>query len=201
MNLADKILDRARRHGKGWVFTPSHLLDLGSRAAIDQALHRLVQQGSIRRVAWGVYDLPAAHPVLGPLTPNPDAVAKAVAESSGHKLQITPAHAANLLGVSTQVPAKLVYLTDGSSRKVKFGNQVLQFKHASPRAMLGTGRLSGVVLQALQAVKSSDYRDQAIRHLRDSLDPSVKSDLKRLAPKAPPALQPLIAAVLYKPGL
>lgn len=195
MNMADKILNRARGHGKGWVFAPAQLLDLGTRAAVDQALHRLARQGSLRRLARGLYDLPAMHPVLGLLAPNPDHVAQAVAESSGERLQITPAHAANLLGVSTQVPAKLVYLTDGRSRKLKVGSQVLQFKHASPRTMLGTGRPAGVAYQALRAVRHSSQRDAAVRQLRDSLDASVKKDLQRLAAKAPSALQPLIEAI------
>lgn len=122
---------------KTGFLTPRHLLVLGNRAAIDQALHRLVHQGVVRRVARGLYDIPIDHPTLGQLTPSADAVAKAVAESSGHQLQITPARAANLLGLSTQVPARLVYLTDGSSRQLKIGNQILQLKHASRRTMLG----------------------------------------------------------------
>lgn len=195
MNIADKILNRARGHGKGWVFTPRHLDDIGSRAAIDQALHRLTQQGCIRRIARGVYDLPAIHPIFGPLTPNPDTVAKAVAEASGHKLQVTPARAANLLGVSTQVPAKPLYLTDGRSRKVKVGNQILYLKHASDRMMLGTGRPAGIAYQAIRSLKDSDHQDRAVQHLNTNLALSVKNDLKRLAPKAPPALKSLIADV------
>ncbi|MGA2436093.1 MAG: DUF6088 family protein [Bryobacteraceae bacterium] len=195
MNLADKILNRARGHGRDWVFTPRHLADLGSRAAIDQALHRLVQQGSVQRAARGVYCVPAVHPVLGPLSPSPDAVAKAVAEASGYKLQVTPARAANLFGLSTQVPAKLTYLTDGRSRKLRIGSQVVQFKHASPRTLLGTGRPAGVAYQALRAVRDSSHRDQAVRQLHGLLDSSTKSELKRLAPKAPASLQSLIAEV------
>jgi predicted transcriptional regulator of viral defense system len=193
--LTDKILAYARSHGKNWVFTPRHLLALGNRAAVDQALHRLVHQGVVRRVARGLYDIPVDHPTLGQLTPSADAVAKAVAESSGHQLQITPARAANLLGLSTQVPARLVYLTDGSSRQLKIGNQILQLKHASRRTMLGAGRPVGVAYQALRSVKNSSDPDRALRHLHQNLDPSVKSDLRRLASKAPASIKPLIAVV------
>ena len=132
-NLARRILSYAKSRGKGWVFTPKHLLALSNRAAIDQSLHRLVQQGLIRRIARGIYDIPVVHPTFGPLSPTADAIAKAVADASGYTLQVSPARAANLLGLSTQVPAKLVYLTDGSSRQLKVGNQVLQLRHASRR--------------------------------------------------------------------
>jgi len=113
--------------------------DVGARAATDQALGRLVRDGSIRRLARGLYDLPQVHPILGLLSPNPDAVAAAAAEQVGHRLQISPARAANALGLSSQVPAKMVYLTDGSSRKIKVGQQVIYLKHAGPRALLGAG--------------------------------------------------------------
>lgn len=195
MNLADRILSYARSRGKGWVFTPKHLLALSNRAAIDQSLHRLVQQGLIRRIARGIYDIPVVHPTFGQLSPNADAIVQAVADASGSKLQISPARAANLLGLSTQVPAKLVYLTDGSSRQLKVGNQILQLKHASRRTLLGAGRPAGVAYQALRSVRNSDDPDRALRHLHKNLGPSVKKDLKRLASDAPASIRPLIAAV------
>ena len=60
------------------MFTPTQFLDLGSRAAVDQALSRLAQAGTIRRLALGVYDYPKRHPMLGPLSPSADTVAKAL---------------------------------------------------------------------------------------------------------------------------
>ena len=194
-NLADRVLGYAKSRGKGWVFTPKHLLALSNRAAIDQSLHRLVQQGLIRRIARGIYDIPVVHPTFGQLSPNADAIVKAVADASGSQLQVSPARAANLLGLSTQVPAKLVYLTDGSSRQLKVGNQVLQLKHASRKMLLGAGRPAGVAYQALRSVRNSDNPDRALLHLHRNLDASVKKDLKRLAADAPASIRPLIAAV------
>ena len=114
---------------------------------------------------------------------------------SGYTLQVSPARAANLLGLSTQVPAKLVYLTDGSSRQLKVGNQVLQLRHASRKTLLGAGRPAGVAYQALRSVRNSDDPTRALSHLHKNLDASVKKDLRRLAPKAPASIKPLIAAV------
>jgi hypothetical protein len=177
------------------VFSAKHLSDLGDRAAIDQALSRLAKNGRIRRLARGLYDLPKIHPVLGPLSPNPDAVALTAAEQAGHRLQISPARAANVFGLSSQVPAKTVYLTDGSSRRIKIGNQVVYLKHAGPRALLGAGTQAGAALQALRAIGKDHVSDSVVRHLRDNLPPDAKSDLRKLMYKAPQWTAPVIEAI------
>jgi predicted transcriptional regulator of viral defense system len=193
--IADRTLARAKRHGAGWVFSAKHLSDLGTRAAVDQALSRLVKDGNIRRLARGLYDLPQVHPVLGLLSPNPDAVASAAAEQAGHRLQISPARAANALGLSSQVPAKMVYLTDGSSRKIRVGKQVIYLKHAGPRALLGAGTKAGVALQALRAVGKDNLTDGVVRHLRNNLPPDTKVGLRKLMHKAPQWTAPVIDAI------
>ena len=195
ITVADKILARAKRHGAGWVFSAKHMSDVGARAATDQALGRLVRDGSIRRLARGLYDLPQVHPILGLLSPNPDAVAAAAAEQVGHRLQISPARAANALGLSSQVPAKMVYLTDGSSRKIKVGQQVIYLKHAGPRALLGAGTKAGVALQALRAVGKDHVSPGVVRHLRENLPPDAKVGLRKLMHKAPQWEAPVIAAI------
>src|SRR5262249_2321012 len=114
-SIDSRILARINRWGRGSVFVPSHFLDLGSREAVDLALHRLARKGTIRRLARGVYDFPKEHPVLGVLGPSADAVARALAGRDRTRLQPAGAYAANILGLSEQVPAKAVFLTDGPS--------------------------------------------------------------------------------------
>jgi hypothetical protein len=198
-SVADKILARVKRHGAGRVFTARHLADLASRPAVDQALSRLVKENSIRRIAWGLYDIPQVHPVLGPLTPNPDSIAAAAAEQAGHKLQVSPARAANLLGVSSQVPAKLVYLTDGSSREIRLGRQVIRFKHAGPRNFLGAGTKAGVALQALRSLGRNNVTPDVVNHLRNSLPNDAKTDLRKLSRSAPQWTVPIIDAITANP--
>jgi hypothetical protein len=84
----------------------------------------LTKAGKIRRIARGLYDVPKTHPTLGTLSPDPDAIARAIAAQTGYRLQPTPARAANVLGLSSQIPAQVVYLIDGSSRKITVGNQI-----------------------------------------------------------------------------
>ncbi|HUG66135.1 MAG TPA: DUF6088 family protein [Pirellulaceae bacterium] len=117
--IVKRLLKRIRGGGRGSVFVPSQFLDLGNRAAIDKALSRLAAEGTIRRLARGVYDYPKTHPKIGLLSPAPDAIAKAIAGRDQTTLQPTGAYAANLLGLSEQVPARIVYLTDGTARSIR----------------------------------------------------------------------------------
>jgi hypothetical protein len=158
-------------------------------------LSRLTKAGKIRRVSRGVYDIPQNHPALGVLSPDPDVVARAIAEQAGYRLQPTPAHAANVLGLSSQVPAKIVYLIDGSSRKIAVGNQIIQFKHAGPKALLGAGTPAGVALQAIRAFGPDHLRAGLIRQLRQSLPSDARTGLKKLAHHAPQWMASAIDAV------
>ena len=101
-------MKRARSAGRGGVFTPSDFLDVAGRAAVDQALSRLVKSGTLRRLTRGLYDYPKVHPKLGALSPTPDDVAQALARETGSHVQIAGARAANALGLSTQMPATYV---------------------------------------------------------------------------------------------
>ena len=193
-DLTQNILARLKGT-PGVVFTPKSFGDLGYRAAVDQALSRLTKSGEIRRISRGVYDVAKNHPTLGPLSPDPDAVARAIADQSGYRLQPTPARAANALGLSSQVPAQIVYLIDGSSRKIKVGNQIIQFKHAGPRALLGAGTPEGVALQAIRAFGPDHLTDSVIRQLRQNLPSDAKVGLKKLAHHAPQWMASAIDAV------
>jgi hypothetical protein len=159
--------------------------DFGNRAAVDQSLSRLAKAGKIRRISRGVYDIPKTHPTLGTLSPDPDAIARSIAAHAGYRLQPTPAHAANVLGLSSQVPAQIVYLIDGSSRKIKVGNQIIHFKHAGPRALLGAGTAAGVALQAMRAFGPDNLTAGIIQRLRRNLPSDAKTGLKDLAHYAP----------------
>jgi len=195
VDLNSRLLRRVKSGAPGAVFTPRTFDDLGNRAAVDQALSRLTKAGKIRRVVRGVYDIPKTHPLLGVLSPDPEAVARSIAAQAGYRLQPTPAHAANALGLSTQVPAKIVYLIDGSSRKITVGNQTIYFKHAGPRALLGAGTSAGVALQAIRAFGPDHLTAGLIHKLKRNLPPDAKAGLKKLARHAPNWMASAIDAV------
>jgi hypothetical protein len=114
---------------------------------------------------------------------------------TGYRLRPTPARAANALGLSSQVPAQIVYLIDGSSRKIKVGNQTIYFKHAGPRALLGAGTPEGVALQAIRAFGPHHLSAAIIQQLRQNLPSDAKTGLKKLAHHAPRWMASAIDAV------
>ena len=140
-SIDSRILAAIHGRGPGSVFVPADFLDLGSREAVDITLHRLARKRTIRRLARGVYDFPKQHPVLGALQPSADAVARALAGRDHTRLQPAGAYAANALGLSEQVPAKVVFLTDGPSRTVKVGPLTIQLRRTTARNMAAAGRL------------------------------------------------------------
>lgn len=176
-SIENKILHRIIRKKKGWVFAPTHFLDLGNRAAVDQALSRLVRSGDIRRLARGLYDYPKKHPDFGKVLPSVDCVAAALAEKDNLKIQPSGAYAANLLGLSDQVPAKVVFLTDGSTRVVQIGNWHIKFKKTTPKNMATAGRVSGLVIQALRYMKQENVDDEIINRLKRKLSIEDKEQL------------------------
>ena len=176
-SIERKILRRIIGKKKGWVFAPSHFFDLGNRASVDQALSRLVRSGDIRRLTRGLYDYPRKHPDFGDVPPSVDRIAAALAEKDNLKIQPSGAYAANLLGLSDQVPARVVFLTDGSSRMVQIGNWNIKLKKTTPKNMATAGRVSGLVIQALRYMKQENIDDMIINKLKRRLSVEDKKQL------------------------
>lgn len=177
--VVNKVINRTRGWGRGSVFTPSMFLDLGSRDAIDKILSRFAQKGVIRRLSWGLYDFPKKHPEIGTLSPSPDAIAKAIAKRDAVKLLPTGAYAANLLGLSTQVPAQITFLTDGASRTVSVGKVKIFLRHTTPKNMAVAGKISGLVIQALKYLGKDSVDTSTIHTLKNKLNNNDKDQLVR----------------------
>lgn len=185
-----RLLKRIRGGGRGSVFVPSQFLDLGTRAAIDKALSRLAADGTIRRLARGVYDYPKTHPKLGLLSPAPDAIAKAIAGRDQTTLQPTGAYAANLLGLSEQVPARIVYLTDGAARSIRIGKMTIQLRQTTQRNMATAGRLSGLIIQAFRYLGKEHISPGRITTLKNRIPLKERRQLLRDLKLAPVWMHP-----------
>lgn len=195
-NLQRQIIYRIRGKGRGWTFSARHFLDLGGRDAIDKALSRLTRQELIRRVGRGIYDYPRISPKLGVLSPSIDAAAREIAIKNDSKLKITGPNAANALGLTTQIPAKIVYLTDGPSRQIKIGNQTIQLKHTSPRVMATAGEESGLVIEALKYVGNENVDQSVIEKIERALSEQDKKELRKHIISAPDWMRPVIAEIV-----
>lgn len=174
------------------VFSPEHFADFGSPDATRQALSRLVKAGKIRRIRRGLYDLPRSHPITGQTSPNITGTVRALMEGSHAQWQFTGAYAANALGLSDQVPAKIIILTNGGPRKLSLGKLTLVFRRAAPRNLLGAGRRAGLVIQALRYLKGSSDLPKHADRLKRVLDSSTKKDLASLNSKLVVWMRPLV---------
>jgi len=176
-SIDKKVINRILGHGKGWVFTPANFSDLGSRDAVASALRRYRKSGLIRQLARGLYDYPRTEPELGMLTPSSDSVARAIAGRDAVRLQPSGAYAANLLGLSPQIPMKIVYLTDGRSKTVQIGEKQIILKRTTPRNMATAGKISGLVIQALRHLGQNHVDEDVIDRLCRRLDADAKKQL------------------------
>jgi hypothetical protein len=195
VSIENKVLKRIRGKGRGSVFKPGDFLDLGSRAAVDQALSRLTRSGTIRRIGRGIYDFPKHHPVFGDLVAPVDAILNAVNPGKAGRLQLSGPAAANMLGLSTQVPARIVYLTDGPSRVIRIGKRRIELQHIASRYFEIKGR-SALVVQAVRYLGKKNIDAAVLRRLQNALSAKDKQQLIRDMRHAPAwiakALQPIM---------
>ena len=148
-SLRDEVLLRVFRHPNG-VWTPGDFVDLAGRDAIDKTLQRLAKSGDLRRIERGLYDLPSFNSLTSRQTvPDYRAVIEAVARRDQARFVIDGMTAANELGLTTAVPAKIEVLVDARLRSISLGTQKIVFKHAAPSRLYWAGRPAMALVQAL----------------------------------------------------
>jgi len=194
-STADRIRRRVQKAGPGTVFHAGQFLELDTRTAVDKALSRLAASGFLRRLVRGLYYQPKTHPVLGDILPPVEAVAKALADRDHVRLQPFGGYAANLLRLSEQVPARVVFLTDGKPRKVRYENQTIEFRRATPRMMAAAGRMTGLVIAGLRYVGKANVTPERVAHLRKLLSAEDRRQLVEDIPLAPAWMHPYFRVI------
>ena len=187
MKSVDKqIYEKIKRSKRGVVYFPEDFSEYGSAGAIRIALHRLVANNEIKRVAQGIYVRPKISPLVGEVLPSAEEVAKEIARRDRARIIPTGSYVLNALGLSTQVPLKLVLLTDGAPRTVKVGKRTILFKKTTPRNLAVKGKISSLVIQALKAIGngrvSKEEEKAIIKQLHSEDEKLLKHDIK-LAPE------------------
>ena len=194
--VAGAIKNRIMEHSPGWCFTPMHFSDLGNNASIRKVLSRLEKQKLIRRLARGLYDYPKKHDTLGIIPPDVNEVAKAIAEKDGVLIQPAGALAANLVGLSMQVPGRIIFLTEAASKKVKVGNQEIIFRKTTKKNMFSAGTREGLLIQAMKNL-GKDHIDQKARiQIAKFLKDSPKEEIKKNMKFAPAWIRALVFDIM-----
>ncbi len=190
------VKNKIVEHGRGWCFTAMDFESLGSGDSIRHALSILHQHKIIRRLAQGVYDYPKEHKDLGVIPPDLNEVAKAIAEKNGVRIQPFGAHAANLAGLSEQVPGRIVFLTDGPARTVKIGKQEIIFKKTTSKVMASAGTREGLIIQALKSLGKDQIDDVIRARARRFLKPSSRDELRKNLKFSPAWIKKLVFEIM-----
>jgi predicted transcriptional regulator of viral defense system len=177
MSIHKEIEQRLSKRKKGQLIFLSDFRDIGSQAAIKKALSRLSNLKKIKRIAHGIYSIPKVDPVFGEINPSMEAIAEAVAKKEHVKIKPTGAYALNKLGLTTQVPTRIVYLTDGQSRQIKIGKGSIKFKATTPKKFALEGEISGLVVQALEELGVENINDDTRKRIKELL---LKEDKKKI---------------------
>jgi hypothetical protein len=192
-SINDRIYEFIRKLEPGTLVFPADFLHLGSNYAVNMALSRLAKEGHIKRFAKGVYFTPKSDPLLGFIHPSLEDVAKAIADKEQIRIRPTGAYALNRLGLSTQVPTKVVYLTNGYRRSFKIGRGTITFRQTTPKVMAVQDDMVFLVIQALQELGKDGVTEKVVKHLINVLK---KMDVQQLRDDA--KFAPVwIANILY----
>lgn len=167
--IEDKILNKMRQNRRGKIFFAKDFAAFGNYKACGKALERLANQGNIMRVSRGIYTIPQPSKYFKNAPPPIDDVIRAILKRDNAKAIPTGLFAENLLGLSTQVPMKIVYLTDGSPRRLKIGETPIIFKKTSPKNLAAKGKLSMLVIQALKSIRKERVTDYEINKIVEIL--------------------------------
>jgi hypothetical protein len=177
-----KILARIYGGGRGEAFTPKMFLDIAESATVRQVLGRLTKEGKIRRLLRGVYDYPAFSQVLrAPASPDPHAIARAIARAQGWTILPTGNTALNLLGLSTQVPARWEYFSDGPSKRYTWAGGTIVFKRRTNRETTILSARTGLLVQALKALGQEQIDERVLAALRAQFSTSERKRAMREA--------------------
>ena len=176
--LREKIERRITDSGRGCVFTRKDFQDIAASGSVGQILSRMVKDGMIRRIGRGIFDFPNTNPALGgQLSPDIDQAANALARKFRWSILPYGNLAANRLGLSQQVPAKLTYLSNGPTKELRIENRVIYFKHARPKEIYADSYISGLVVQALRYFGKDRVSDEMIAYLSQKLSHNEKIEL------------------------
>ncbi|MFZ4414866.1 MAG: DUF6088 family protein [Bacteroidales bacterium] len=184
-SIESQILTRISKAGRGVLFFSDSFIAFGSPDAVRQALARLVKAGELLRVATGIYVRPQVDNIVGKLTPGIEEIARAIAKRDKARIIPTGIYALNRLGLSAQVPMNVVYLTDGTTRKIKIGKRSITFKKTSPKNLAAVGEISSLVIQALRTIGKDKATDTEIKKIQQLLKKEKSTRLQhdiRLAP-------------------
>jgi Family of unknown function (DUF6088) len=182
----------------GELVFPTDFRGQGTEDAIKKSLSRLAKTGELTRLAHGIYFIPKTDPLLGVIYPSAEEVAKMLAKKERVNIRPAGAYALNRLGLTTQVPTKLVYITDGPSRLIKVGKTTIKFKATSNKKLATKGKISSLLIQALEELKVKEIDEKMEMKILALLKKEIPRLLKHDLSLAPARVHDYIVKLLKK---
>ena len=191
-----RIAEALKTYPKGSVLFVDDFLDYGNTESVKKALLRLKEKEILVRLAHGIYLYPKVDKELGVLFPSTEEIAKAIARRDKARIVPTGVQALNKLGLSTQVPMKVVYLTDGAARTVKVGKRTITFKKTSPKNLAVKGEISGLAIQALKTIGQKNLDEKTIEKIQVILKNEKRENIINDAKLSPAWINKILIQVI-----
>ena len=183
--VTNTVIEEVKKLQKGTILFVDDFLDFGNPESVKKALFRMEEKGLLIRLAHGIYLHPKKDKALGILYPSAEEIAIAIAKRDRARIIPTGIQALNKLGLSTQIPLKVVFLTDGAARSIKVGKRMITFKKTSPKNLLAKGEISGLAIQALKSIGQNKIDDEVLTKLVTILKKEKKENILHDAKLAP----------------
>jgi hypothetical protein len=183
--VTNTVIKALKNLQKGTILFVDDFLDFGNPESVKKALYRMEEKGLLIRLAHGIYLYPKTDKALGVLYPSAEEIAIAIAKRDRARIIPTGIQALNKLGLSTQIPLKVVFLTDGAARSIKIGKRTITFKKTSPKNLLAKGEISGLAIQALISIGQHKIEDEVLIRLLTILKNEKKENILHDAKLAP----------------
>ena len=199
MSVQKEIKIKIHNSDKGKLFFISDFSGIGEYETIRKSLQRLTKQKLILRLSKGIYYYPKQDEILGIIYPSSEQIAKAIAKRDKARIIPTGSYALYLLGLSTQIPMNVVYLSDGSARKINIGKQTITFKKTNPKNFAINHKLSSLIIQALKTIGENNITENECLKIKQIIENS--KEIEKITENikfAPVWIQKIILQIIKK---
>jgi len=179
MSVLKQIESVLKKKNPGEVFFVVDFIEIGDYDTVRKSLQRLTERGQLIRLSKGIYYYPKKDKLLGTVYPSAEQIGNAISKRDKARIIPTGSYAMYRLGLTTQIPMNVVYLTDGSARKISIGKQTVTFKKTSPKNLSSENRLSNLIIQALRAIGKENLTSAHILQIKTIILDSNETDALR----------------------
>jgi hypothetical protein len=192
------IEQKINRFKPGQVFLPSDFKELGTSTSIRKTLSRLVESGQVERMGQGIYVIPKNHKVFGKVLPSMEQLAEALAKKEHVKIKPSGQYALNKVGLSSQVPMRLVYLTTGNSKRIQIGKNAIIFKSTTAKKLSMRGDITSLLFLGLEGLDLQKLSPTQMERIMELLKHESPENLKYNLRLVPSRLSDFVVKKLLK---